>query len=358
MEVEVRRLEQKGQVLYLGWLPAEELIKRGKVDMWTPTHTDGYQRGLVQKRIGEVAWYLVEGEGIMPTSVLLSVRSETVFDEKRSVLDIPDEVTLWIIDGQHRVAGLVRAIEQGAQELKDYPFPVVIMVNPDKFDEMRAFYLVNSKAKSVPTDVAERILQRTMLERGRDWILRREAKQEKKADKAVNTAKAVGVVDYLRSQCPVWKGMVAVPGESKPHPYSTKQHTLVVSLVGGPYKVPILAGFDPTDLGVLVGRYWEAAAEVWPEAFAEPGMYSVRKSVGVWSLNMLFVDVFERCREVRDYTKPKMVELLRGLGIDSEFWSSDTDVGNSLTFGTSMKTIGLLYAFLQEQLPRLTLAGL
>lgn len=325
--------------------------------MWTPTH-DGYQRPLVPKRIGDVAWYLVEGEGIMPTSVLLSVRSEAVFNEEQSVLDIPDEVTLWIIDGQHRVAGLAKAIEKGARELKDYPFPIVLMVNPDKFDEMRAFYVVNSQAKSVPTDVAERILQRTLLERGKDWIMRREAKQDKKASGAINTAKAVGVVDYLRSQCPVWKGMVVVPGEPKPHPDATKQHTLVVSLVGGPYKVPILAEFDPTDLGVLVGRYWEAAEEVWPEAFKEPKLYSVRKSVGVWSLNMLFVDVFERCRELRDYSKPKMVELLRGLGIGSEFWSSDAEVGDPLTFGTSMKTIGLLYSFLQEQLPKLALAGL
>ena len=105
MELEVRRIEQKGQVLYLGWLPAEELIKRGKVDMWTPMHTDGYQRGLVQKRIGEVAWYLVEGEGIMPTSVLVSIRSDVKFDEEKRKLDIPVEAILWIIDGQHRLFG-------------------------------------------------------------------------------------------------------------------------------------------------------------------------------------------------------------------------------------------------------------
>ena len=128
-------------------------------------------------------------------------------------LDIPDEVILWIIDGQHRVAGLSKAIEQGAQELHDYPFPIVVMVNPNKFDEMRAFYLVNSRAKSVPTDVAERILQKTLAERGEDWITQKESAEPPKADRAVNMAYAVGVVDYLRFECPVWKGMVTVPGE-------------------------------------------------------------------------------------------------------------------------------------------------
>ena len=358
MELEVRRIEQKGQVLYLGWLPAKELITRGQVDMWTPNNSNGYQRALVPKRIGEVAWYLVEGEGVMPTSVLLSVRSEAVFNEERSVIDIPDEETLWIIDGQHRVAGLVRAMEQGAQELLDYPLPVVIMVNPDRFDEMRSFYVVNSRAKSVPTDVVERILQRTRAERGELWLREHEDKAEKKADRAVNAANAVGVVDYLRSQCPVWKGMVAVPGEPKPNVNAVKQHTLVVSLLDGPYKVKTLADLDISSLGVLLSRYWEAVQEVWPEVVEEPKLYSVMKSTGVYVLNALFVDVFERCREARDYSKPKMVELLQSLGIGSKFWSSDENEGDPLTFSTSLKSMRLLHASLKGQLPGLVLSGL
>jgi len=358
MEIEVKRIEQKGQVLYLGSLPAEELMKRGRVDMWTPSNPNGYQRPLVPKRIGEVAWYLVKGEGVMPTSILLSVRSEAVFDERRSVIDIPDEETLWVIDGQHRIAGLVRAIEQGARELEDYPLPVVIMVNPDKFDEMRSFYVVNSRAKSVPTDVAERILQRTRAKMGELWLKMHEDKAEKKADRAVNAAKAVEVVDYLRSQCPVWKGMVSVPGEPKPNVNAVKQHTLVVALVDGPYKVKTLADLDISSLGVLLSRYWEAVKEVWPEAVEEPKSYSVMKSTGVYVLSALFVDVFERCREARDYTKPKMVELLQSLGISSEFWSSDENKGDPLTFSTSLKSMRLLHVSLKERLPGLALAGL
>jgi len=357
MELEVTRIKQKSIELYLGWFRAEELIKRGRVDMWTPSH-DGYQRPLVPKRVGEVAWYLREAEGIMPTSILVSIRSDVKFNEEKRKLDIPDEVILWIIDGQHRVAGLERAIEQGAQELNDYPLPVVVMVNPNKFDEMRAFYLVNSRAKSVPTDVAERILQRTMAERGESWIREHEAEEFMKSQKAINQAKAVEVVDYLRSECLVWKGMVAVPGEPKPNVNAVKQHTLVMAMLEGAFKDPTLARLDPRALGELLGRYWEALQETWPEAFAEPKLYSVRKSSGVWSLNMLFRDVFERCRETKDYSKPKMVELLQYLGIDSEFWSSDPDKGNPLTLGSSLKAIRLLHAFLREQLPQLTLAGL
>lgn len=358
MELEVTRIEQKGVVLYLGWLRAEELIRRGRVDKWSPSHSEGYQRELVPKRVAEVSWFLREAEGVMPTSILVSIRSDVKVNEEKRKLDIPDEAILWIIDGQHRVAGLAKAIEQGAQELQDYPFPVVVMVNPDKTDEMRAFYLVNSRAKSVPTDVVERILQKTRAEKGEEWIRKQEYEAYKKSERAVNMAKAVEVVDYLRSECLVWKGMVAVPGEPKPHVYAAKQHTMVVAMLEGAYKNSTLAGLETRALGELLGCYWEALQEIWPEAFAEPKLYSVRKSSGVWSLNMLFVDVFERCREVRDYNKPKMVELLRYLGIDSEFWSSDPNKGDPRTLGSSLKAIRLLHAFLREQLPALTLVGL
>ena len=358
MELEVTRIKQAGIDLYLGWLPAEELIKRGRVDKWAPSHTEGYQRPLVEKRIGDVAWYLKKGEGIMPTSVLVSIRSGVKFDEEKRKLDIPDEVILWIIDGQHRVEGLKRAMEQGAQELKDYPFPVVIMVNPNRFDEMRAFYLVNSKAKSVPTDVAERIMKRTLAEQGEPWIREHEAEDFTKSQRVINQAKAVTVGDYLRSECPVWKGMVAVPGEPKPDVNAVKQHTMVMAMLEGAFKDSTLANLDPRALGELLGCYWEAIQETWPETIEKPKLYSVMKSSGVWSLNMLFRDVFERCREMRDYGKPKMVELLRELAIGSDFWSSDPTKGDPLTLGSSLKVIRLLHATLREQLPKLTLAGL
>ena len=86
MELEVTRIKQKGIELYLGWLRAEELIKWRRVDKWAPSHIDGYQRPLVEKRVGDVAWYLREAEGIMPTSILLSIRGDVKFDEEKRKL--------------------------------------------------------------------------------------------------------------------------------------------------------------------------------------------------------------------------------------------------------------------------------
>lgn len=361
MKIQVLEAEQKGVPLYIGALRAEELLKGAQVDTWSPGNPQGYQRGLVSKRIGEVAWYLIDGEGIMPTTVLLSVR--THIEPDSGVLEIPDGEPLWVIDGQHRVAGLRGAIDRGQQSLNDYLIPVTILANPDRFDEMRLFYIVNSRAKSVPTDIADRLLQRALQERGELWIREKEAPQEKKAEKAYHQARATGIVDYLRDKCPVWRDMVELPGETKPNRYAVRQHTLVTSLLEGVFKDSSLTRWEDTALGELLDRYWQALSEVFPEAFQEPGEYSIRRMPGIYALHMIFPDVFERCREtmgpVADkYSKERMTAILKEMGLESEFWHTDPERGDPRTLGTGMKSIRLLAAYLRGSLPPLALAGM
>jgi len=365
MRIKVFRFEQNGVPLFSAALRAEDLLASAKVDAWSPSNKDGYQRPLSARRIGELAWYLIQGEGLFPTSVLLSVRSEVEFREDAPVdgqvlgtLDIPEGEPLWVIDGQHRLAGVQGAIERGEQRLKDYQLPVVIFVNPDKLREIRWFYLVNNRAKNVPTDIADRILQRTYHEIGREALQAIESPQEKRAQKAVLQAKATDVVDYLMRKCPVWQDMIEVPGETKPSPYAVRQHTVVSSLLEGPFKDPTLARFEPDSVAELLDAYWCALREVFQDAFDSPGEYSIQKTPGLYALHMVFPDVFERCREVRDYSRAKIVELLNAIGIDSNFWHKDSERGDPRTFGTGMKSLRLLAEYLRDQLPPLVLAGM
>lgn len=366
MKIKVFTADQKGKRLYVGVLSAKELIKQAQVDYWTPDSPNGYQRQLVPKRIADGAWYLMEGEAIFPTSVLISIRGEraTFTEEARidgasiGTLDVPDDEALFVIDGQHRKEMLAEAIRRGERSLEDYQVPVAILLAPDKFDEMRAFYLVNSRAKSVPTDIADRLLHQAYKERGNIWLREMESPQDKRAEKAVLQARATMAVDFLRQNSPIWQNMVEVPGEAKPSRHAVKQHTLVSSLLEGPFKESSFTRLDDQSVGELLDRYWRAQAEVFPEAFAEPENYSIRRTPGLYALHMIFPDVFERCRETRDYSQQKMVEILRGLGIDSNFWHKDADIGDPRTFGTGMKSLRLLAEYLRQSLPRLALAGM
>ena len=366
MRIKCFRVEQRGTPLFASAMRAEELIERSSVDVWSPSTKDGYQRSLSQRRVAELAWYLIEGEALFPTSVLVSVRDDVVFQEEPGAngqvvgtLDIPEEATLWIIDGQHRVAGIQGAIDRGAQDLKDYQVPVVIIVNPEKLKEVRWFYLVNSKAKSVPTDIADRILQRTYHELGREQMKAIESNTEGRAEKAVLQAKATDVVDYLMAKCPVWKDMVELPGEVKPSPYAVRQHTIVSSLLEGVFKDATLARLESDYVGQLLDTYWCALREVFTTAVDNPDQHSIQRTPGLYSLHMLFPDVFERCRETREYSQAKMVEILNNLpieGIESKFWHKEE--GDPLTFGTGMKSLRRLTDHMREALPPLVLAGM
>ena len=164
MKIRAIRAEQATTRLYVGVLPAGELIPVTKVDVRTPANPTGYQRELATRRISEVKHYLEAADGVFPSSVLLSYRSgdfqfnPTDGDDAGQlgelVLRDPNE-TLYVIDGQHRIEALRQAIEDEPDRFNAYPVPFTLLANPDVFEEARWFYLVNSKAKRVPIELAE-----------------------------------------------------------------------------------------------------------------------------------------------------------------------------------------------------------
>ena len=366
MKINVLAVDQKGVRFFVGVMRASELLPRAKVDAWSPGNPSGYQRPLVEKRIAEVAWYLMEGEGVFPTSLLVSVRDKRAKFTPESpagslgfgTLELPDDTEIWIIDGQHRDGGLKEAIERGERSLQDYEIPVTFFLSADKFTEMRYFYLVNSRAKSVPTDIVDRILQQTAQAKGELWLQEKEAVQSRRAERAALQARATNIVDYLRSNCPVWQDMVEVPGEPKPSRFAVRQHALVSAFLEGPLKDTSITRWPDKDVGELLDRYWRALSQAFPEAFEEPENYSIQRSIGIYSLHMIFPDVFERCREAREYSQEKMAEVLAFMGLDSKFWHRDPEQGGDpRTFGSGMRSVRLLAAYLRSVLPRLTLAG-
>ena len=365
MKLKVLRLEQKGVPVYLSILPAHVLVdeERARVDRWSPSNPKGYQRPVLDRRANEAALYLIKADGWFPTSILISIREEAKFEEPKKIngfeegfLNIQDSSILWIIDGQHRVEGLRRAIEKGSQELKDYQVPVAIVLNTNVFDEMRMFYIVNTRAKSVPGDIADRLLQQSLEKKGELWL--KESESSTRSQKAFLQARATNIVDYLIDNCPVWKDFVAVPGAVKPHHLAIKQHTLVSSLLEGALKDHSVERLDDKSIGSLLNSYWQALAAAFPEAFSEPENYSIRRTTGLYSLHMLFPDIFERCREARDYKAEHMKEILDHTGLTSSFWSTEANTGDPRTFGTGMKSLRLLADYLRTLLPPLTLAGM
>ncbi len=126
LEFDVFRITQRGGKesfeIYVSVLMAQEVIERCEIDRWTPQNQRGYQRFPVASQLkegrGSAVSYLMREMGCFPTSILVNIRGEAKFREEASLgwcsigrLDVGEE-RFWLIDGQHRIEALKRAIER------------------------------------------------------------------------------------------------------------------------------------------------------------------------------------------------------------------------------------------------------
>lgn len=145
-----------------------------------PREHRGYQRLPLESRFGtgrgSIERYLLREWGCFPTTILLNIRGEVNFEEESNLgwcslgmLEFDDEELLWLIDGQHRVETLKRAVEIKG-EFEEYPVIVSILQLQKRFDELMYFYLVNRRQRGVPTDLVYRHLQGMLHEKGAEGL--------------------------------------------------------------------------------------------------------------------------------------------------------------------------------------------
>ncbi|MDQ5821649.1 MAG: DGQHR domain-containing protein [Actinomycetota bacterium] len=363
-----------GQDLIIGALPAGEVLDRAQVDYVDVTsNPDGYQRPLLQARLRDVASYVgTDEQAVLPTAVLLSVReADSIrFAPKESYgvyelgeVEIADGVPLWVVDGQHRLYGIRAAIEAatedanqgspGADEtlakLRAYPLPVSMFEAPEKFIEMRTFFVVNDKQKGVATDVVDELILQHYQKPG---------SARKLSDKELRRAKATEVVHLLASTPgQPWAGRLLLAGQkASKGTYRMKSHALVVSLE------PVLRHnyvrlLPEADAAVLVADFWAALQTLMPEAFDTPEDYTVMKTTGVYAWHMVLPSVIEHLRDKRDFSRKAFVDVLAPARpwVVSQTWHRDS--GEPITWGTGLKSLRVLAAQITNSLPQLRLPG-
>jgi DGQHR domain-containing protein len=283
----------------------------------------------LQAHYNKVGRYLVTNKNaILPTSILLSVRGEVVFkplDNNTTMghLCIPEAaLPLWIVDGQHRVAGLRHAIEDLEDEdVLNFTLPAVIMAGLPKFDEVQQFYIVNSTSKRIKTDLAERLLTEMA-----------EQDATVKANQVVGKGKAyllraVKIVDTLNEQeGGPWEGRIQNVNKRKVGDVMIAESSFNESLKPI-LAIPWVLRMNDSEVAKIIGRYWDAIFSYMPNALATPRNYSVQKTIGTYTWHLVAPAVLEVCRTDMDFTTNKMTEILRPVQeyLDEVFW----EVGNS-----------------------------
>ncbi len=351
MKIRAIEFNQHGKRFYLAAMKAKDLVSRYKVDVWTPENDSGYQRVLSASRVKSFARFVME-KGISPLSILLNIRDVDKVRYENDHLILPDDITLWVVDGQHRLEGLKEAIQTDAS-LKEFEIPVVIMQEREVYEEAKQFVIINRTQKGVRSDLAERFLQKMVEEEGRRRLIeQRDRGILREVLRGIEWKyKAIKIVDELNTnEDSPWKDLIRLPN-------TPRGKTIIAQKSFMDSLQPILtdAFFETKDENLIAKaliNYWNAIKELCREAFEDPEEYVIQKTTGVFVLHKIFPKVTEYCvneKGRRVLTKEKFKEVLRRLGdaMRSEYWHRQGEAGLR---GTSQKTFNLLAQELKERL--------
>ncbi|MET0574025.1 MAG: DGQHR domain-containing protein [Pedobacter agri] len=163
MNIKVLTYIQNNQKFITTVLPAEVLIKISKVLTYNQD-PEGYQREANKIHYNKIKNYILDNtkDFILPTSIILGVdkkdiEKNLIEDEKGTSLNINENACIFrIVDGQHRIEGIKKAIEK-QEEVKDFSLPVTIVISNEnrRSIELEIFRDINSKSKRINTDLAQ-----------------------------------------------------------------------------------------------------------------------------------------------------------------------------------------------------------
>jgi DGQHR domain-containing protein len=143
---------------YIGVINSSDLVRISFADRRTIQEgkreievISGIQRQLSEKRVDELRKYVTNVDASFPTAVILAVGSEdAAFDEKSSTIRLRDRDNVAkIIDGQHRIEGLVNYQSESKFELN-----VTLFIDMDMEDQAILFSTINLKQTPVSKSLA------------------------------------------------------------------------------------------------------------------------------------------------------------------------------------------------------------
>lgn len=318
MKITARSVTQGNTVFYETAIPAEELINEENFtpDRWNPISGKGYQREISQDHTRRIARYLSNEAvtNVLPTSVIINARQPLqVTNIGEGIVEIElKKFPLYIIDGQHRIQAL-REAEAAGQDLSDYELGVTL-TNFDLRDEMIHFKNINTRANRAPKALSDVLMGQLADQYG--------VIPESLEDQA--TIRATQVVNRLVGDTDsVWHGKVALGGTRRRSYHTTVQSALAQSMkpmfTNGRFSDPTE---DQREIYRIFRDFWNALAEVFPEAFENSYTHNIQRSLGfsVWHtvLNRILTNV--NFNPTRDQMREAIAQAARELEMTSEFW--------------------------------------
>ena len=314
--------------MIFGVVRAGDLRRRTRVSRRDPRTKRGYQRELAQSRVNSLVKDLRGNRVDLPTSILVNLRDyepERHLDERHGRLYFRlGDADLYVVDGQHRVEALARLVEEDEARWGNLEVPFICMLGASEREEIRQFYVVNSTAKKVSSDLALDLLkQRAESESGVMDALVESGETWKVCGQQI-------VEDLAKTR--LWRGRVRFPGAQKGE--TTLGSAGLVRSLRPLLTAPYFAALTPAAQVRSLEAYWEGIQKVLPECFVRPTEHLLQKATGVDVLHGLLVWILEYVRSVGDSVVEAGVyaDILGGAlpGLEGE--TADGDIARGFEF--------------------------
>jgi len=314
------RIKQGNLVLYATSLQVRDLRQPNfyKIDTLDADEGTGYQRILNEARAKRLADYLLDGhkalEAFLPTSIFLATDKLIPFDVDSNTVRIESEKIgpFNVVDGQHRIRGLVLAAEKDPS-LDDFEIPVNIGVNLDGISQMAHFLIVNTTQRSVDKAIEQQIVARLtdLIEFEKvpvlpKWIQRQVDKGE--------DARSIQIVQYLNDEKDSpWYGKIRMANDDESGGDATiNQKSFVTSL-----KKYVLTPSNPisgeqwsTDRQKKVlGNYWRAIGTLLVEPDDETSV--IFKTNGLHMFHSASPAIFLHLANIKDFKTETVQALMK-----------------------------------------------
>lgn len=307
--------------------------------------SSGFQRVLDKTRTKRLADYILKAwkdkDAFLPTSIFLATDKNVHFDPSRNEItfEIDKVCPFNVVDGQHRVEGLIEAARQNS-EIEDFELIANIAVNLDDVTQMCHFLIVNTTQKSVNKAVEQQIISRLSgmvdveeIPTLPKWIQNQVVKGEDK--------EALVITNYLNSeQDSPWFQKIRMANQAKDGENTITQESFVQSL-----KTYILTANNPLagDTNIdkrnkILKNYWKAVDSLLVNKDSNKDTV-IYKTNGLELFNMVSVTVFTKLYSEQNFTVDRIIEVFKHgfsnlnndyLDIqDPEWWESGNGTGAS-----------------------------
>lgn len=139
-------ISQNNHRFYFTTIPVTDLFPYCFVARRDEDPKLGFQRSLNQDRAADIARYLDDSKGSIPTNIVLSAQPDTELEYKPSKKTLRYKrikYAFLVLDGQHRLFGY-------SQTRKPHRVPVAIYENLGRRDEAGLFIDINTNQRGVP----------------------------------------------------------------------------------------------------------------------------------------------------------------------------------------------------------------